>query len=100
MTPSALFYDRDGQPTDHDDWARAFEDQAGRQIGRDQVGDALVSTVWLGLNHNRAVGPPLIFETLIFGGPSDGDMWRYSTEEEALEGHRQAVAFLAEKVSS
>ena len=56
-----------------------------------------VSTVWLGLDHGFGMGgPPLIFETMIFGdhGVSDHGQWRYSTEQAARQGHAEAV-FLA-----
>ena len=71
-------------------WAMQFQD-ANRQIGDDMVGNVRVSTVFLGLNHNFRDGEPLLFETLIFGGPLDGEMWRYSTYDQAERGHAEAV---------
>jgi hypothetical protein len=54
-----------------------------------------VSTVWLGLDHNWWPDrPPLIFETMIFGGKLDLEVWRYSTEEQAVAGHADAVKLL------
>jgi hypothetical protein len=53
-----------------------------------------VSTVWLGLNHNWYPGPPLIFETMIFGGRFDLEAHRYATEAQAREGHAEVLAFL------
>lgn len=51
-----------------------------------------VSTVFLGLDHNFCmIGPPLLWETMIFGGPHDQWQQRYSTREDALLGHLQAV---------
>jgi len=50
-----------------------------------------VSTVFLGLDHGWGDGPPILFETMIFGGPHDQRQWRYSTIEEAREGHKAAV---------
>jgi len=48
----------------------------------------VVSTVFLKLDHNYGVGgPPLLFETLVFGGVFDSDMARYATWEEAEAGH-------------
>jgi hypothetical protein len=35
---------------------------------------------------------PIIFETMVFGGPLDQEQWRYATKEAALAGHDQAVA--------
>ena len=64
----------------------------------DTVDDQRVSTVWLGNDHRLYgdEGPPLIFETMIFGGPHDQYCDRYSTEETALIGHNRTVAALRE----
>jgi hypothetical protein len=51
-----------------------------------------VSTVWLGLNHRWSPGPPLIWETMIFGGEHDDCQWRYSTRQSALDDHERIVA--------
>jgi hypothetical protein len=52
-----------------------------------------VSTVFLGLDHQwRPTGPPLIFETLVTGGPLDEEMDRYTTRTETLVGHERIVA--------
>lgn len=78
-------------PTDLMTWARAFEKSADRIVAKSSKGDVRVSTVFLGLNHQwEPGGPPEIFETMIFGGEHDQDMWRYATWEEAEEGHRKA----------
>lgn len=74
------------------EWARAFEDMSKRRVALDKVGGASISTVFLGLDHSFGGGPPLIFETLIQGGEHDQDMWRYSTWDEAVEGHKKAVS--------
>ena len=85
-----MYYDRQGHPLDAADWLRAFE--GDRTVARTQVGDAMVSTVFLGLDHNWGQGPPLIFETMVFGGPNNEYMLRYSTESAALAGHDQVVS--------
>jgi hypothetical protein len=76
------------------EWARAFEDRDKRRVARDQIGEVTISTVFLGLDHSWGGGPPLIFETMIFGGEHSDDQWRYSTWYEAVEGHRRAVALV------
>lgn len=86
------YYDMDGQPLGLMAWAKLLEDHDARIIGRTERGDVTVSTVWIGLDHSFGDGPPLIFETMIFGGDHDQDQWRYSTREEAETGHEAACA--------
>lgn len=65
-----------------------------RRVKRTKVGDSDVSTVFLGLDHQFGRGAPLLFETMIFGGARDGDQFRYSTWDEAEDGHAKVVAEL------
>lgn len=60
-----------------------------------------MSTVWLGINHNFAdEGPPIIFETMVFGlENADEYMQRYATEEEARAGHAETVTVVAATVA-
>jgi hypothetical protein len=53
----------------------------------------MVSTVYLGLDHSFMGGPPMIFESMVFGpgASNDWDMRRYSTEEQAIKGHWEMV---------
>jgi hypothetical protein len=88
------YYDRAGQPMTTLEWAMSFEDFEQKVVAKATVGDAEVSTVWLGLNHQFGDGPPLIFETMIFGGEHDQWQDRYSTEEQAKAGHEAVVAWL------
>lgn len=95
-------YDKAGQPIDWDRWRELkFADDYAR-IGLDvwppidaEPGAAplvTISTVWLGLDHNYSMhGPPIIFETMIFGGPLSNECTRYATEEQAQAGHRRTV---------
>jgi len=61
---------------------------------RDNYGDVLISTVFLNITFN---GPE--FETMIFGGEYDNNQWRWSSYDEAEEGHRMAVE-LVTKIQS
>jgi len=71
---------------------RAFEDFDKRRVAETYVGEVRISTVFLGLDHSYSDdGPPLVFETLVFGGLLDGDMERYSTWGEAEAGHARMV---------
>jgi hypothetical protein len=70
-----------------------LEDREYSLVARHEDENVLISTVWLGLDHNWGGGPPLIFETMIFVLTENIDakyhdmQWRWSTEEEAKEGH-------------
>lgn len=87
-------YDRLGRPITYREYVKLkYEtvDENGveyKRIGYDQFGDTEVSTVWLGLDHGYSRrGAPVIFETMIFGGPLSDETWRYCTEEQARMGH-------------
>lgn len=80
-------------PGTREQWSRMFEDLELRSVAQDDVGDTHISTVFLGIDHNWGSGPPLLFETMIFG--SDDLLWeRYTTWEEAEKGHAAAVRSL------
>lgn len=72
------------------EWATWFE-KANRHVAQTMIGEVKVSTVFLGLDHGWDGKTPLWFETMIFGGPHDGYMNRYSTWDEAEAGHKRAV---------
>lgn len=55
-------------------------------------GDVEVSTVFLVLDPQFGPGPPLLFETLVFGGEFDEEMERYSTWKEACEKAKAELA--------
>jgi hypothetical protein len=72
-------------------WAKWFE-TANRRVALTKKDSFEVSTVFLGLDHNFGhSGPPLLFETMVFGGPLDQEQERYSTWEEAKVGHKSMV---------
>jgi len=108
---NGMYYDRDGNEISTAEWAEMVEGDhkrmeewtdgdlpeeeepwTNKRVGNTNVGELLVSTVWMGLNHAFGAGPPLIFETMVFG-LDDGDelMFRYSTLEEAEAGHLRVV---------
>jgi len=77
-------------------WAKWLE-HAGEQRIVEQTnigkkGRISVLTVFLGLNHRlNNEGPPLLFETMVFGGEWDQETDRYSTWKEAENGHKKMV---------
>jgi len=72
-------------------WAQWFE-TANRQVVETWIPpDIRVSTVFLALDYQRDEGPPLLFETMVFGGACDQEQVRYSTWHEAEHGHEAMV---------
>ena len=67
-----------------------------RRVAWTEIGDATVSTVFLAVDHSFGDGPPLLFETMVFGGALDCEQVRYATWEEAEAGH----AAMCERVRS
>jgi hypothetical protein len=92
--------DEQGEPqpvTDVEVWGLWFEKASRlglRTVASDRdEGDpekeVWVSTVFLGADHNfLGRGRPILWETLVFGGPLDGETDRYSSREAALAGHQ------------
>lgn len=67
--------------------AAQFLESGNRIVAQSDVGDAHLSTVFLCLDHGMGrPGGPVLYESMWFGGPMDGDQRRYRTREEALEG--------------
>lgn len=77
-------------------------DPIERRVGYDEIGDQgvstifrqRVSTVFLVIDHSFGDGPPVVFETMIFGGRHEGQQWRYVTWDQAADGHREIVEAL------
>lgn len=108
------YFDRSGRPMELMEWAKKMEDRDYRRVALTYLPNyRYVSTVWLGLDHSlRLTGAAReIFETMAFeeqpkwspgfdlggkGGLHKGfwyheevDCERWSTESEALRGHRR-----------
>ncbi len=82
------------------EWAHWFESDAAkgtRPIKTTDLPSHRVSTTFLGLNHSydESNPEPLIFETMIFKGETWEDVYceRYSTWEQALAQHDEAIAW-------
>lgn len=104
MGERSMYYDRDAIPIDQATFLRLHRDLAYLRIARTTVTSAAdlaktfdVSTVWLGVNHGLMLdGPPMIFETMVFGdGSQDLDIRRYATEAQARSGHVEMVTIVA-----
>ena len=62
-----------GNPVEEPDmlkWAKWFE-TANRRVAHEKIGNAEISTVFLGVNHSFGCGKPVLWETMVFGGIFD-----------------------------
>lgn len=86
--------DKEGNPEPCHDlvkWAN-FIARGPRRVAFDKLMMAEVSTVFVGLNHAiDPTVPPILWETMVFGGKLDGEMARYDSEAAARVGHIQMV---------
>jgi hypothetical protein len=74
-------------------WAAAFENIDNRHVANTKVHGVCVSTVFIGIDMNWfGTGPPILFETMVFGGALDGRQLRCSTWEEAEIQHEFVVS--------
>lgn len=74
------------------DWER----NNSRTIARHIIGDVIVSTVFLGLDHSWDGEIPVLWETMVFNGRHDQWQDRYISYEDALEGHQQTIELITE----
>lgn len=93
------YYNMDGEVISQEEWIAQVSDfEKGRRVAKDIVDGYFISTVLLGMDHNYSgVGPPLIFETMVFEDEDFLALYceRYATQAEAREGHAMVVAALA-----
>ena len=88
-----ILKDRKPVPVDELEWAQWFgAHQDERVVGRWNFADTEVSTVLLGVDHQVGDGPPLVFETMVFGSGRVDLVGRYSTWADAEEGHMATCA--------
>ena len=75
-------------PTDLMTWSKMFQNaDKDRIVCKSNIDDSIVSTVFLGLNHSFTGTSLEVFETLVFGGPLDGEMTRCATLDQAEKMH-------------
>ena len=87
-------------------WGKWMDDalHSGRRVvGKSQVEDFHVTTMFTGCDHNWEGGPPILFESKVTEGGERRDIYtqRYRTWSEAEEGHEavcEQMRELAEKL--
>lgn len=62
-----------------------------KRVDLTTIDDSHISTVFLGIDHRFGDdGPPILFETMIFGGKFNDYQERCSTWDQAVEMHKKA----------
>ena len=84
------FYDKEGRSITMRQWGILHNCMKYVRVAETMIDPYWVSTVWLGVNHGLGE-PPLIYETMVFGGGESHDCRRYSTLDQALDGHARTV---------
>lgn len=92
-----IWYHRDGTLSENPVYTWDPADPDCHRVAATQVNGVRISTVFLGLDHSFGGGPPVLFETMIFGarGRWEEFQTRYCTEAEALAGHAMYVEAVA-----
>lgn len=83
-------------PCDLMTWAGQMENIGSRRVAETAIGQARVSTVFLGLDHSFGEGPLQLFETMAFGLPVEREeqMERCATWEQAEKQHEKMCEYV------
>ena len=73
------------------------ENPERKAVKQDRIGDIFISTVFLGIDHAWDSDIPVLWETMIFGGEHDQYQDRYTSVEDALEGHKTALTLITKE---
>jgi hypothetical protein len=85
--------DENGEPVAETDllaWGRWME-SGNRRLAFTKTERSEVSTVFLGIDHGHGGIAPVLWETMVFGGPLDQEQARYASKTAALAGHVATV---------
>jgi hypothetical protein len=76
-------------------WAKWMTPE-NKRVALDVIEGVKISTVFLGTDHGFGFGdgPPVLWETMVFGGEHDEAQERYTSEVEAIAGHARWVALV------
>ena len=94
--PRFYALDDDNRPVPMPDlltWGRWLEGFRRHVAWTQVTSEITVSTIFLGLDHRHSgEGPPILFESMVFGGPLAREMCRYVSWDDAETGHKMIVA--------
>lgn len=85
--------DENGTPTEAPDlmtWGQWMQ-TADRTVAKTEINGVKISTVFLGLDHAWDGQPPLLWETMVFGGPLNEEQERCGGSREQAEAMHAAM---------
>lgn len=86
------YFDRKGNQITSERYMELFATPGYTIVAKDKVGDAEVSTVWLGIAFPGGDSLVRLFETVVFFPDLSLRSYAvYGTEEDALRGHEECV---------
>lgn len=71
------------------EWATQHE-KVNKVIKQTDIRNYFISTIFLGINYNLFGDKPVVFETMIFKDEKSFCVKRWSTYQEAEDGHEEA----------
>lgn len=91
--------DKDGKPKKSDikEWSKWWANSEANSEDRhivmlDKLPSGEISTIFLSVDSSTSrTGPPILWETMVFGGKLDGEQRRYTSEAAAILGHKELV---------
>lgn len=94
----AAWFNRKGEPISLEEASKLAGNERYRSLEYTELRNnddqkIWVSTIWMGMSLDD---PPLIFETMVFGGKLARRSERYATEAEAETGHERWIAKVKE----
>ncbi|MCR8561057.1 hypothetical protein KXD93_25595 [Mucilaginibacter sp. BJC16-A38] len=98
--------DTDGNPKKVDDtveWKKWYKKIENRRVLTTTIGNIRISTVFLALDFSQSDRNstkeqlPILYETAMFDGPVEIEIFRWKTKAKAIEGHKKIIAKIEQK---
>lgn len=93
----------DGQPISHGQYMALIGTYGFNVIAQGHYGKCFISTIFLSLNHNFCypeTNIPIIFETMAFVNDDVVYQERYSTYQQAVDGHQTAIDYVKDNYTT
>jgi hypothetical protein len=104
MSRRSLYFNPDGEPISLWEMATLLEDDYGRRVTDTRIltkdGSIRISTAFMAIDLDPLSDVPVLWETMVFGGPCSGAQHRYASREAAIAGHEEVLSELMAVLSN